>query len=198
VGEFGGWTPISAEQTASGYEVAWKVTGADAYTVWNTDSNGNFLSDTIGIVSGSSAALKSLETSFHQNLNGDGVIGVPPTNLQTTSVLNPNSTNSTATQAVLVGTPDNDAFIFKPGMGAGAISNATSDIKTELDGFSSAAGSSQLQAHLNDVQTGHSQFLFEMANGHDTVVNLGDHDSITVTNVQMDLHAHDFIFHYPL
>ena len=30
--QFGGhWVPIGAEQTASGYEVAWKVTGADKY-----------------------------------------------------------------------------------------------------------------------------------------------------------------------
>ena len=41
-GQFGGWTPIGAEQTATGYEVAWKVAGADQYTVWNTDSSGNY------------------------------------------------------------------------------------------------------------------------------------------------------------
>ena len=28
-GQFSGWTPIGAEQTATGYEVAWKVTGSD-------------------------------------------------------------------------------------------------------------------------------------------------------------------------
>ena len=44
VGEFGPWTPIAAEKTASGYEVAWQVTGADQYAVWNTDSSGNFQS----------------------------------------------------------------------------------------------------------------------------------------------------------
>ena len=38
---FGAWTPIGAEAIAGGYEVAWKVTGSDQYTVWNTDSNGN-------------------------------------------------------------------------------------------------------------------------------------------------------------
>ena len=43
-GQFGAWTPIGAEQTASGYEVAWKITGADQYTVWNTDSSGNYIS----------------------------------------------------------------------------------------------------------------------------------------------------------
>ena len=75
VGQSGGWMPIGAEQTATGYEVAWKVTGADQYTVWNTDSNGNYLSD-IGVVSGTSYALESLETSFHQDLNGDGTIGL--------------------------------------------------------------------------------------------------------------------------
>ena len=52
--------------------------GSDQYTVWNTDINGNFISNgTGGIVSGSSAALRSLEPSFQQDLNGDGVIGVP-------------------------------------------------------------------------------------------------------------------------
>ena len=76
-GQFGAWAPIGAEQTASGYEVAWKVTGADQYTVWNTDSSGNYVSNAIGAVSGTSAALESLETSFHQDLNGDGVIGLP-------------------------------------------------------------------------------------------------------------------------
>ena len=74
-GQFGLWTPIGAEQTASGYEVAWKVTGSDQYRVWNTDSNGNQISQT-DILSGHSVALESLETSFHQDLNGDGVIGV--------------------------------------------------------------------------------------------------------------------------
>ena len=77
-GQFGAWTPIGAEQTASGYEVAWKITGADQYTVWNTDSSGNYISNIIGVVSGTSTALESLETSFHQDLNGDGVIGLFP------------------------------------------------------------------------------------------------------------------------
>ncbi len=75
-GQFGAWTPIGAEQTASGYEVAWKNAGTDQYTVWNTDSSGNYISNLIGAVSGTSTALESLETSFHQDLNGDGVIGV--------------------------------------------------------------------------------------------------------------------------
>ena len=74
-GQYGGWTPIGAEQTATGYEVAWKVTGADQYSVWTTDSNGNYTSNT-NILSGTSATLESLETSFHQDLNGDGIIGL--------------------------------------------------------------------------------------------------------------------------
>ncbi len=77
-GQFGGWTPIGAEQTASGYDVAWKMTGADQYTVWSTDSSGNYVSNPSASVSGSSTALESLETTFHQDLNGDGVIGLPP------------------------------------------------------------------------------------------------------------------------
>ena len=73
-GQFGGWVPIGAVQTASGYDVAWEIPGANEYTVWTTDSNGNFLSY-IGVVSGTSYALESLEPTFGQDLNGDGVIG---------------------------------------------------------------------------------------------------------------------------
>src|SRR5262249_24130269 len=40
-GQFGAWTPIGAEQTATGYLVAWKVPGTDQYSVWTTDSSGN-------------------------------------------------------------------------------------------------------------------------------------------------------------
>ena len=54
-GEFGGWTSIGAAQTTSGYEVAWKVAGADEYTVWTTDSHGNYSGSLIGAVSGNSA-----------------------------------------------------------------------------------------------------------------------------------------------
>src|SRR5882757_6722176 len=75
VGEFGAWMPIGAEKTASGYEIAWKVAGADQYSVWNTDSSGNMTSNPTGVVSGSSYALQSLEPSFHQDLNNDGVTG---------------------------------------------------------------------------------------------------------------------------
>ncbi len=72
------WTPIAAEKTATGYQVVWKLAGTDQYTVWNTDSNGNYTSNAIGIVSGASSALKSFETSFQQDLNRDGVTGIPP------------------------------------------------------------------------------------------------------------------------
>jgi hypothetical protein len=77
-GQFGSWTPIGVEQTSTGYEVAWKVPGADVYSVWSTDSNGNYTGKNLFMPgSGTSSALESLETSFHQDLNGDGVIGMP-------------------------------------------------------------------------------------------------------------------------
>jgi hypothetical protein len=77
-GQFGPWAPIGAEQTASGYDVAWKMAGADQYQVWSTTSSGNYSSHLVGLVSGTSLALENLETTFHQDLNGDGTIGPPP------------------------------------------------------------------------------------------------------------------------
>jgi hypothetical protein len=77
-GQFGSWTPIGVEQTSTGYEVAWKVPGADVYSVWSTDSNGNYTGKNLFMPgSGTSSTLESLETGFHQDLNGDGVIGIP-------------------------------------------------------------------------------------------------------------------------
>lgn len=88
VGDFGAWTPIGVEQTATGYQVAWKLTGQDQYTIWNTDASGNYVSNT-PLMSGS--ALKSFEASFHQDLNGDGAIagsgaGAPSSSVALTSM----------------------------------------------------------------------------------------------------------------
>jgi hypothetical protein len=76
-GQFGNWVPIGAEQTANGDEVAWKMTGADQFTVWNTDSSGNYLTSAFASASGTSTTLESFESSFQQDLNGDGTIGAP-------------------------------------------------------------------------------------------------------------------------
>jgi serralysin len=83
-GQFPGWTPIGAAETSSGYDVAWKLTGGDGYSVWSVGSNGNFTGNYLAAdVSGTSAILESLETTFGQDLNGDGVIGLHPTVIQT-------------------------------------------------------------------------------------------------------------------
>ena len=74
-GQFAPYTPVGVEQTAGGYEVALQIAGTQQFSIWNTDSSGNYLS--YSVYSGTSAALEALETSFHQDLNGDGVIGIP-------------------------------------------------------------------------------------------------------------------------
>ena len=188
-GQFGAWVPIGAEQTASGYDVAWRIPGTDQYTVWNTDSNGNYISNIIGVVSGSSAALESLETTFHQDLNGDGTIGVPAATSSGTSAL--------ATLGAAVTVVSNDTFVFRPGIGAEVIANATGADTIELDGFSSVTSNAQLAAFLSEAQAGQPQAMFQQTNGgHDTLINLANHDSITLTNVHIaDLIASHFIIH---
>src|SRR5947208_6909553 len=76
-GQIGGWAPIGAEAVTGGYKVAWKMGGADQYTVWTASSTGAYQSNT-PVVSGADPTLKALETTFQQDLNGDGTLGVPP------------------------------------------------------------------------------------------------------------------------
>ncbi|MGY8681589.1 hypothetical protein Q2941_27945 [Bradyrhizobium sp. UFLA05-153] len=78
-GQFINWTPTAVEATPGGYDVAWKNTSTGAYTVWTVDSNGNFTSNLLNNVSGTSAAFESIETLFQQDLNGDGVINTSST-----------------------------------------------------------------------------------------------------------------------
>ncbi|PDT83378.1 hypothetical protein CO669_33665, partial [Bradyrhizobium sp. Y36] len=44
------------------------------FTIWYTDGNGNYTSNA-GLLAATSNTLESFEASFHQDLNGDGVIG---------------------------------------------------------------------------------------------------------------------------
>jgi hypothetical protein len=73
---YGPWSPIGAEQIAGGgYLVAWKEAGANLYSVWTTDSTGTAISS-LNYVTGSDYRLELDEALMHQDLNGDGVIGI--------------------------------------------------------------------------------------------------------------------------
>jgi len=110
-GQFGGWTLIGAEATSSGYDVAWKAGSADQYIVWGTDSNGNLNSYLASNVSGTSTTLESIETTFQQDLNGDGTIGLSGSGtsaapLNNVLVADPHG-------GILTGGTGNDTFVFK-------------------------------------------------------------------------------------
>ncbi|MFK4580273.1 M10 family metallopeptidase C-terminal domain-containing protein [Bradyrhizobium ottawaense] len=77
---FGTWSVIAAEQVAGGgYDVVWKNSANAHYSVWSTDSSGNFLTTLAAApeVLGTDASLQALEPTLHQDLNGDGTTGVP-------------------------------------------------------------------------------------------------------------------------
>jgi Ca2+-binding RTX toxin-like protein len=76
-GQLGGdWAPIAAEVSDGFYIVAWKNGAADQYMLWSFQPTGDFHSNNFGVISGSSNIVKLNEPAFHQDINGDGVIGV--------------------------------------------------------------------------------------------------------------------------
>jgi hypothetical protein len=188
-GQFGQWTPIGAEQTTTGYEVALKVAGADQYTIWATDSNGNYTSNIINTVAGTDATLQSLEPSFHQDLNSDGrvgLVGASPTVLdghtggQTLTASGP-STLIGGPNDVLNGGPGADTFVFQQNFGANVVNNFTPLVDTlefSQSAFANAAGI------LGDAQQV----------GSDVVITQAAQDVVTLQNVQLaNLHATDFL-----
>ncbi|MGY8633284.1 M10 family metallopeptidase C-terminal domain-containing protein [Bradyrhizobium sp. 14AA] len=74
------WSVIAAEQVSGGgYDVVWKNSADGHYSVWSTDSTGNFVTTLAAApeVLGTDASLQALEPTLHQDLNGDGTIGAP-------------------------------------------------------------------------------------------------------------------------
>jgi hypothetical protein len=123
-GQFSGWSPISAEKTASGYLVAWKFAGADQYSIWTTNSDGNHISSVGG--TGSSSAVISAETVLQQDLNSNGTIGsaAPPTGNAVSGAAAANTANET-----IHGIGGNDSFVFA----ANFVNNATTNVQSASD-----------------------------------------------------------------
>jgi len=77
-GSSGTWSPVAVEQlSGGGYDVAWRNSSTGYVSIWSTDSNGNFTSNLTADLPGTDIAIKMLEFTFHQDLNGDGSVGVP-------------------------------------------------------------------------------------------------------------------------
>jgi hypothetical protein len=162
----------------SGYEVAWNL-GGGLYSIWNVNNSGNYIGPLLGATPGNSAALEAFEFSFHQDLNADGVVGAP-----TPQILGSPSTPAPG-----------DQFVFRPGFGTDVISQFPTAAKIELDGFSTITSDTQLANLLHDAQSGQPQAVFQQwSEGHDTLIDLGNHDVIMLLNVTLaSLHASDFI-----
>jgi hypothetical protein len=78
MGMFGAWTPIGVEQTASGYQVAWRgASGSDQYQLWDVNSSGAFRSNYAGVMASSNWIMRTVETTLRQDLNNDGLTGLP-------------------------------------------------------------------------------------------------------------------------
>jgi serralysin len=191
-GEFPDWSFIGAEQVSGGgYEVALHLAGADEYTVWGTDSNGNVVTNLAGgIVSGTSATLEQLETSFHQDLNGDGTIG--PTSSSGSAVSQVASSATPAASQASVAASESFVFSFSASTTPGG--SATSNQETfEFDGAAAQAAFNQL-AHIFNAAASEGAFLMQVASGdHDATAYFASLEGSSAANVHVIQTAPGFI-----
>jgi hypothetical protein len=189
-GQFSGWAPIGAEKTSTGYDVAWK-NGSGQYTVWSTDSNGNYTSNILGVVSGTSTALETYENTFQQDLNGDGVIGIyaaPGVTLQISSSLSgPSGSATIGTGATLeLAAADSASVTFSSSTGMLKLDSpsAFNGVIFNFAGNGSLSGSDQIDLkgmNFNAVQDSYTNGVLTVTDGTHTAA-LDFNGSYTLAN----------------
>ncbi len=178
-GEFPGWTMIGAVQIAGGgYDIALKNTITGQYTAWSTDSKGNYLSNLITRVAGNSAALEALETTFNQDLNGDGAVGLyaaPSTSLMISSPLSGTSGSATiGTRATLeLAAADSASVTFSSSTGILKLDNPSTFSGTIFDftGNGTLSGSDQIDlkgVNFSSVHDTYSNGVLTVTDGTHT------------------------------
>jgi hypothetical protein len=196
-GSDGAWAPIATEKTTTGYQVVWEEASTGLYTAWNTDNNGNYvshvsaLSKSGGAVSGTNSDLNLLETSFHQDLNGDGQIGASSAAVATqisstdqvvatsgkTMVGTDRSDTLTSTTGndIMVGKGGADTFVFA--------SNFGNDVITDFIASGSSHDTVQFSKSVFD------SFADVLAHatqaGRDVVIAADHGDSLTLKNTKL-------------
>jgi hypothetical protein len=180
----GQWAPIAAEKISAGYGVVWKAVGADQYTVMGTDNNGNYVANT-GIVSGKSPVLQAFESSFHQDLNGDGKISPDATVLD--GHLGNQTLTAKAGPSVLIGGPNDtlvggasaDVFVFPQSFGVDTVKNFTPGTDQLLFSQSMFANVAAVLSDAHQV-------------GSNVVIAHDPQNVVTLQNMQLSsLHASD-------
>jgi hypothetical protein len=194
-GEFGNWTPVGAVQTTSGYDVAWKNTGTGQYTVWTTDSSGNYTGNLIGAVNGNSYPLESIEPIFNQDLNSDGVVGLyatPGTTMQiSTPLTGPSGTATIEAGATLeLKTTDTASVTFQGSTGTLRL-DQSSTFSGEIFNFTgdgTLSGSDQIDLRdikYASVQDSYANGILTLTDGSSHSAKLSINGSYTLANFDL-------------
>jgi hypothetical protein len=160
-GGLGGWTPVGAQKTSTGYEVVWNnLLTPDEYTVWNTDAGGNYTSSALGLVSGQNFMLEDLNPVW-----GENVSGAP--SLSTFLATTVNQANTDAQQGnTTINLGNNSAFA------SNGLSGANSSFTPTISGTPFAL---TLGSHADIIE-----YTLTPASGIETIANFGANDELNV------------------
>jgi hypothetical protein len=159
--------------------------------VWSTDSSGNYISHIISATAGNDYALESTETTFNQDLNGDGVVGLyaaPGTTLQINeSLAGPSGSTSIGTGATLeLQGADSASVTFLGSTGTLQVDNAVtfSGQIFNFTGNGSLSGSDQIDLrdiNYNSVRDAYANGVLTVTDGSNTA-ELSFSGSYTLAN----------------
>ncbi|MBD2149020.1 S8 family serine peptidase [Pseudanabaena sp. FACHB-1277] len=100
---FAGWETVAVENIGGQNQLLWKSASTNSISLWNLDSNWNFLSSA-GVIPLNSGSTLIQETNFGLDLNGDGFVG------QSVSVVTVAATDNVAAETISGQTINNGTF----------------------------------------------------------------------------------------
>ena len=173
------------------------VAGSDIYTASLTSHDGGLADLGQFAIEAISLSNGQLSVGWHFN-PGPEPVPQPVTRVYDLTIADthPDGVMTATTESIVltIAGCGADTFVFHPGTGAQVIANIQGNDTVELDGFAGLTGGA-FAALLAQAPAGQAQSMLQAVNdGHDTLISLGGHDSVTLLSVHLaDVHAINFI-----
>ena len=185
---FAGWETVAVENIGGQNQLLWKSASTNSISLWNLDSNWNFLSSA-GVIPLNSGSTLIQETNFGLDINGDGFVG------ESVSVVTVSATDSVSAETISGQAINNGVFTLTRTVTNTAIAvnytlsgTATNGIDyLSLNGVANfAIGASTAIVSVSPIDDalfeGNETVILTLAAGSGYTLNANNNSTITISD----------------